>query len=105
MSNIWETRNRLLWEQLEQLTKRLVSNEPPEPAELKELAVRLLAGVVMLLRQHRVNKRGQCRYCEWTRWTRPFWHGRPSCTVYETVNFALRQRLDRVWRQLLAREK
>jgi hypothetical protein len=31
--------------------------------------VRLLAGVVMLLRQHRVNKRGQCNYCGWTWWT------------------------------------
>jgi hypothetical protein len=41
-------------------TTRLSSVEPLEPAELTEQAVRLLTGVVMLLRQHRVNKRGQC---------------------------------------------
>lgn len=104
VSNVWETRNRLLIEQLEQVTKRLSSEESLELAELKELAVRLLTGVVMLLRQHHTNKRGQCRYCEWTRLARSFWHGQSDCAVYEVVDFAFRQRLDRVWRQLLTRE-
>jgi hypothetical protein len=104
VSNVWETRNRLLVEKVEQVTKRLSSEEPLEPSELTELAVRLLTGVVMLLRQHPTNKRGQCRYCEWTRLARPFWHGQSDCTVYEVVDFAFRQRLDMVWRQLLTRE-
>jgi hypothetical protein len=104
VSNVWETRNRLLWEQLEQMMNRLNSAVPPEPAELKELAVRLLAGVVILLRQHHTNKRGQCSYCAWTSRTRPFWHRRLDCTVYETVDFAFRQRLDTVRRRLFARK-
>jgi hypothetical protein len=104
VSNVWETRNRLLWEQLEQMNKKLSSAEPAEPAELKELAVRLLASVVMLLRQHNTNKRGQCSYCAWTRRARPFWNRQTDCTVFETVDFAFRQRLDKVRRQLLTRE-
>lgn len=100
-SSVWETRNRLLWEQLEQLTKRLSGEKPLEPAELKELAVRLLAGVVMLLEKHHTNKRDQCQYCGWTKWARRFWRRRPRCTVYSAVDFAFHQRLDTVWWQLL----
>jgi hypothetical protein len=93
VSNVWETRNRLLWEHLEQLTERLRGKEPIEPAEIREQTVRLLAGVVMLLRQHHVNKRGQCKYCGWTRWAWRFWRRRPQCTVYRSVDFAMRQPL------------
>ena len=58
----------------------------------------------MLLREHRTNKRGQCQFCGWTRRARRFWHRRPRCTVYRALDFAFRERLDTVWRQLLARE-
>lgn len=81
--------------------KRLSDEEPIEPAELREQVVRLLAGVVMLVRWHRVNKRGQCRYCGWTRWVWRFWRRRLRCAVYQAVGFASRQRLDMVWRQCL----
>jgi hypothetical protein len=53
--------------------------------------VRLLTGVIMLLRQHQLNKRGQCKYCGW-RWR--LWHRQPQCTVYRSVDFAMRQPLD-----------
>lgn len=104
MSGVWETRDRLLVEQLDQLVKRLSDQEPIEPAELTEQMVRLLTGVVMLLRRHRVNRRGQCQYCGWTRWVWRFWRRRPRCTVYQAVGFASRQRMDMVWSQLLAGE-
>lgn len=98
VSNVWETRYRLLLEQLETLANQLSNQEPIAQAALNDQVVRLLAGVVMLLRQHRVNKRGQCHSCG--RWWR-FWQSQPHCAVYRCVNFALRQPLHWVWRQLL----
>ncbi len=59
----------------------------------------------MLLRQHRVNKRGRCEYCGWTRWTWRFWRRRPQCMVYLSLDFAVRQPLDAVWRRLLEDRK
>lgn len=100
MSNVWETRCRVLLERLEELADRLRRKEPIAPGVLAEETVRLLAGVVMLLRQHRVNKRGQCKRCGWTRWTWLFWRRRPQCTVYLSLDFAMRQHLEMVWRQL-----
>jgi ubiquitin C-terminal hydrolase len=100
VSHVWETRYRLLLEQLEELADQLRSEQPITPTALEEWTVRLLTGVIMLLWQHRVNKRGQCQYCRWTRWTWRFWHRRPQCTVYRSLDFAMRQNLDMVWRQL-----
>ena len=102
MSNVWETRHRLLLEQFDELADQIRSKEQVAPAILEEQTVRLLAGVVMLLRQHRVNKRGQCEYCGWTRWTWRLWRWRPKCTVYLSLDFAMRQPLDVVWQQLPA---
>lgn len=100
MSNVWQTRRRLMLEELDGLANRLRNNEPITPATLEEQTVRLLACVVMLLRQHAVNKWGQCQFCTGSRRWR-LWHRRPQCTVYRALNFALGQRLDIVWRQLL----
>lgn len=100
MSNVWETRNRLLLEYLEKLADQLSGGEPIAPAALEEQTVRLLAGVVMSLRQHRVNKRGQCRYCSWQITTWRFWRRRPPCTVYRSLSFAMGQGIDEVWWQL-----
>jgi len=105
VSNVWETRHQLVLELLEQLADQLRDKEQVAPAELEEQIVRLLTGVVMLLRQHRVNKRGQCKYCGWTRWMWRFWRRRPQCTVYLSLNFVMRQRLDVVWSRLLADRK
>lgn len=101
MSSVWEFQDRLLLEQLELFVARLDGEEQIEPPEIREHAVRLLAGVLMLLRQHRVNKRGQCQYCGWTRRAWRFWRRRPRCTVYRALAFAFGQRLDVVWWQLL----
>jgi hypothetical protein len=101
VSNVWETRHRLVLEYLEKLANQLRSKEQIAPAELEEEVVRLLTGVVMLLRRHRVNKRGQCEYCGWARRTWQFWQRRPQCTVYLSLDFAIRQPLDAVWRRLL----
>jgi hypothetical protein len=57
----------------------------------------LRAAAVMLLRQHQLNKRGQCKYCGW-RWR--LWHRQPQCTVYRSLDFAIRQPLDVVRRRL-----
>ncbi len=51
----------------------------------------------MLLSQHRVNNQGQCHYCG-RRWQ--LWHKQPHCTVYRSLDFALRQPLDMVRQQL-----
>lgn len=88
-------------ERLEELADQLRREEQIASTVLEEQTVRLLAGVVMLLRQHRVNKRGQCQYCNWTAWAWRFGRRRPQCTVYRALAFVLDQRLDIVWRQLL----
>lgn len=100
VSNVWQARRRLMLERLEELSEQLRSGQPIAPAALEEQAVRLLTGVLMLLRQHELNKRGQCRFCAASRWWQ-FRHRRPQCTVYRTLGFALSQRLDIVWQQLL----
>lgn len=101
MSDVWQTRHRLMLERFEKEADQLRSDEPIAPAALEEQTVRLLAGVVMLMRQHNVNKRGQCRFCAAPRRALRFWHRRPQCTVHRALDFALRQRLDIVWCQLL----
>lgn len=88
-------------EYFQELTDRLRSDEPIAPEACKEQLVRLLTGVVLLLRQHRINKKGQCNYCQWTKWSWWFWRRRPQCTVYRGLDFAMRQPLDMVWQQLL----
>ncbi|MGH3925925.1 MAG: hypothetical protein ACRDTT_24210, partial [Pseudonocardiaceae bacterium] len=70
-------------------------------AALVEHTVRLLTFAVILLGQHRVNKRGRCQFCSWSRWTWRFWHWRPQCTVCCALAFALGQGLDVVRWQLL----
>jgi hypothetical protein len=99
VSNVWDTRFRLILEQLSELSMQLRSKGTVAPAALlEEQTVRLLTGVVMLLRQHHVNKHGQCEYCRWA-WR--FWSRQPQCTVYRCIDFALRQPLDIVWGRLL----
>jgi hypothetical protein len=101
VSNVWQTRYRLLLEQLEALASQLSGEEPITQPVLQDQTVRLLAGVVMLLRQHQVNKRGQCKYCGWTRRTWRLLRRRPQCTVYLALDFAMNQSLDLVWQRLL----
>ncbi len=97
MSNIWETRSRLFIEELEKLVEWLSSDAPKTPAALEEQTVRLLAMAVMLLRQHQVNKRGQCQYCGWTRWQWRLCRGGRRCTVHQALDLAMGQSLDVVW--------
>jgi hypothetical protein len=105
VSDVWEIRNRLILAYLEKLANQLRSKEPVAPAQLEEQTVRLLAALVMSLRQHRVTKRGQCRYCSWRIKIWRFGHRRPRCAVYRALNFALHQHLDVVWWQLLEDRK
>jgi hypothetical protein len=86
-------------EQLEELADGLRSKQQVAPAVREEQTVRLLGGVVMLLRQHQLNKRGQCRFCASAHCWR-FWQRRPQCTVYRSLDFVMRQSLDAVWWQL-----
>lgn len=97
MSNIWETRSRLFLEELEKLAEWLISDAPKAPATLEEQTVRLLTVAVVLLRQHQVNKRGQCQYCGWTRWQWRFWRRPRRCTVHQALDFSVGQSLDVVW--------
>jgi hypothetical protein len=97
VSSVWETRSRLLLEEVGRLAEWLSSDGPRTPSELEEQMVRLLAVTVILLRQHRVNKRGQCRLCGWTRWKWRFWRRQRRCTVHQALDLALSQRIDVVW--------
>ncbi len=101
MSTAWQTRHRLLLEQLEQLADWLGAQQPREQMVVEEQTARLLMGVVRLLRQHGVNQRGQCRFCRWTRWGRRIWRRRPRCTVSCALDFAMTQPMDAAWWQLL----
>lgn len=105
MSTVWGTRYRLLREQLDHLADWLGADRPRRSGVREEQTARLLMGVIRLLRQHRVNQRGQCRFCGRTRqdgfgrWPL-LWHRRPRCTVYRAFDFAMGQPLDVVWWQL-----
>ena len=101
MNTVWGIKYRLLLEQVERLADWLYDDQPREPRAVEEQTLRLLMGVVGLLRQHQINKRGQCRFCGWTRWGWRLWHRRPRCTVYRALDFAMEQPLDVVWWQLL----
>ena len=100
MGNVWGTRYRLYLEELEALTDRISDSQPVAPVVAEEQLVRLVAIVAGLLRQHEVNKRGQCRFCDWTRWGWRFWRRRPRCTVFRAVGFALDQPLHIAWWQV-----
>lgn len=97
VSNVWGTRYRLLREQLEQWVDGLVSGESRNQSVLEERTVRLLATVLMLLHQHHPNRRGQCRFCGQTRWTRRFWRRRRRCTVYGALDQAMGQGIEVAW--------
>lgn len=102
MSNVWETRCRVLLERLGAIADQLRREETLAPPLLEEHTVRLLTGALMLLRQHHINKRGQCQYCGWTRPIWRLWRRRPQCTVYLALDFAMGQPLDLVQRRLVA---
>lgn len=76
MSNVWATRYRLLCEHCEELAKKLSGEQPMTPEVLEDLVVLLLTPALTLLRQHTMNKRGQCKFCGWTRWKWRFWRRR-----------------------------
>lgn len=97
MSNVWQTRHRLFAERLHDLAEWLGDGGPRDPAVLDEELARLLAVALALLRQHQVNKRGQCQFCNWTRWSRRFWCRRRRCTVHQAMDLGLGQTLDFVW--------
>jgi hypothetical protein len=98
VSSVWETRYHLLIETLENTVERLRDEKAHTPAEPTEQTVRVVVGVLMLLRQHRVNKRGQCRYCGWTRWYWRVWRRQPQCTVFRSLDFVVRQPVELVMR-------
>jgi len=72
------------------------------PELLEALTVQLLTPVVMLLQQHMVNNRGQCKFCGWTRWKWRFWRRRRRCTVFQALDLAMGHGLDVAWWQLFA---
>jgi hypothetical protein len=100
MSNVWGTRYRLLGEELAQWVEWFSGAESREQAVLEERIVQLLATVLMLLRQHQVNSRGQCCFCRATRWKWRFWYPRRRCTVYGALDHAMGQRPDVLWWKL-----
>jgi len=101
MTTVWQTRYRLLLEELEQWMDWLGGNEPRESVVVEEQALRLLTAAVVLLGQHAVNKRGQCKFCGRTRWKWRFWRRRRKCTVFQAVDRAMTQGIDVVWWEVL----
>jgi hypothetical protein len=97
VSSVWETRSRLFEEELEKLAAWLINDSPKTPVILEEQTVRLLAMAVTLLSQHRVNKRGQCQFCGWTRWTWRIWRRRRRCTVHQALDLTMGQSLHVAW--------
>lgn len=100
MSGAQEKCYLLLRDELEEVTDRLSGKKVVPPAVTEDQIVHLLAVVAILLRQHQVNKWGQCQFCGSSRWKWRFWSRRPSCTVYRTASFVMGQGLDKVWWRL-----
>lgn len=105
MNNVWETRDRLLLEHLEKLAAQIRSEESLPPEQLEEQLLRLLVGGLMLLRRHHTNKRGQCKFCGWTRWTCRLWRRRRRCTVYTNLGFVIMQPMTETMQRWLAYDK
>jgi len=97
MSNVWGMRYRLRGEELAQWVQWLSGAEPRQQAVLDERILQLLATLLILLRQHHVNRRGQCRFCRATRWKWRFWHRRRCCTVYRALDYSMGQSPDVLW--------
>jgi hypothetical protein len=100
VTSVGEMKHRLWTEQIAQWVEKLSGEKPVEPEALTELTVRLLAMAVMVLRQHVVNKRGQCRLCRPSLRMWRLWWRRPPCTVRRAFDFAMGQPWDVVWWQL-----
>lgn len=100
VSSVYETRYRQLQAELKELADQLSGAKAVSPAKTGNQIVQALAVVAILLRQHKINKRGQCKFCARPRWKWRFWSRRPPCTVYRTASFVMNQELDEVWRQL-----
>jgi hypothetical protein len=82
MSDVWGVKHRLLLERVDVLHRDMdvIADE--------EIA-RLVCAAYVALRQHRVNKRGQCRHCH-----RPgsWWpRRRKTCTVHQVFAMAMEQ--------------
>lgn len=98
--NVWQTRHRLLSEQLDNVAARLRRKQDTEPQVIEDHVVRLLTAAVLLLRQHRFDTRGQCGVCGCSLRRLRLWQTRPRCTVFPAVDLAMRQSIDVVWWQL-----
>jgi hypothetical protein len=101
VTNVWETRDRLLLEHLKKLAAQIRSKELLPPEQLEEQLLRLLTSGLMLLEQHHTNKRGQCKFCGWPEWTWRLWWRRPRCTVYMGLGFVMMQPLNEAMRRWL----
>lgn len=101
MSNVWQTRCLVLVEQLGVLANRLRSKQPIASTSLEEHTARLLVGVLMLLRQHRVNKRGQCHYCRLDSHDMAIVAETATVHRVSRVGFHVSQPLAIVWMQLI----
>ncbi len=101
MNDFWETRHRRLTQQFEKLANQLSGKEALGQTLIEEQVVRLLTGVIMVLRQHKLNKRGQCVACAAPGRIWRFFLRRPPCAVYRDLNFAMSHGMDVVWWRLL----
>lgn len=101
VNSVHQVRHRQLQEEFKELADQLSGEKEVSPAKIENQIVQALALAAILLRQHHVNNRGQCKFCTWPRWKWKFWSRRPLCTVYRTASFVMSQELDEVWQQLL----
>lgn len=103
-----QLKRRLLIEQLDELLTWLETDEHDRPElfgsqDEYEWLLRLTAIVFSLLRRHRLDAAGHCRWCHppqrgWRRWV-PRWRGQAPCLVYRTAEFLLHSEPEVVWWQ------
>jgi hypothetical protein len=87
---------------LNELADRLSVKQILSPEATNDHIVQVIAVVAILIHQHQVDKRGQCRLCVRPGWWK-FWSRRPLCRVYRTTSFIMSQGLDTAWWQLFDR--
>lgn len=89
MSSVRQAQQRLWVEQLEDL----LGGKHGSRELTAEQTRRLIIAAYVVLQLHRVNQRGQCRYC----WRCTWWpRRRKPCTVYLTFTVAMTQPLTMV---------
>jgi hypothetical protein len=84
------TLHEVYGQELAELLDTVLAGEVVTDRDIAERLVRFLGALVHLHRRHRLDTRGRCAVCRWSRrWWCPWPPKRSSCTVHAALSFFL----------------